>query len=440
MPDNGKENADPIRIIMEVLSSMRMAIVLLVLIAAAAIVGTLLPDPAAQKYVYGQIWFHSLLGLLGLTIVCCTIWRGRVGISRIWSLLTHAGILLVLVGAMVTLLSAERGSVVIWEGQAVGAFHLEGHEPSAESKRELGFAVRLVDFRIDYYPALDYVFVLRDGVAQAKLTATIGRPVEMPGVGLRLTALEVDPAGMLKAVTADGTVTIIPATAGTIHKLGDGHEVKIIRYEPSFKLDRKTGVVTSDTDAPDNPALQVSIVSGGDESGPQWLFSKIRDVQHREASPPGHDIKLSFFGPPASRLRVRIESPQGDKTLDLYHGEPVKSPFEEGTELVFVRRADRVKEFESEVEVIEEGTVVRRHVIRVNSPLVHKGTRLSQFGYDERRLRWTSLGVSRDKGAGFVYAGFMALIAGLMGRFYIGPVIRKIRSGRTPAGGGDGNP
>ena len=85
-----------------------------------------------------------------------------------------------------------------------------------------------------------------------------------------------------------------------------------------------------------------------------------------------------------------------------------------------------MKAFESEVEVLEEGKVVRRHVIRVNSPLVHGGTKLSQMSYDQRRLRYTVLGVSRDKGVWFVYAGFIVMMLGLVGKFYVSPIVRRI--------------
>jgi cytochrome c biogenesis protein ResB len=69
---------------------------------------------------------------------------------------------------------------------------------------------------------------------------------------------------------------------------------------------------------------------------------------------------------------------------------------------------------------------------------MHEGTKLSQVGYDQRGHRWTNLGVSRDKGVWFVYAGFVATMLGLMGRFYINPVIRQLRAGSRAKGDPDG--
>lgn len=83
----------PTRAILDMLASTRTAVLLLALIASASLVATVLPDVAAQKYVYGQAWFHVLLGLLGLSLVACMVWSKRIRKVRIWSLLTHGGML-----------------------------------------------------------------------------------------------------------------------------------------------------------------------------------------------------------------------------------------------------------------------------------------------------------------------------------------------------------
>ena len=108
-----------------------------------------------------------------------------------------------------------------------------------------------------------------------------------------------------------------------------------------------------------------------------------------------------------------------------------------------------MKEYESEVEVLEkedcdesdgehkhgEERVVKHHVIRVNSPLVHKGTKLSQASCAWVGGPVTILSVSRDVGVWFVYAGFLAGVVGVMGRFYLAPILRSARAARR--GGGE---
>ena len=73
------------RALLDVMASTRTAVVLLGVIAAASVLGTVLPNPVAVRYVYGRAWFHALLGLLGLNLVACMVWRKRISAGRAWS-------------------------------------------------------------------------------------------------------------------------------------------------------------------------------------------------------------------------------------------------------------------------------------------------------------------------------------------------------------------
>jgi len=444
--EEGASGAQPVRAVLNVLASTRTSIVLLALLAAAAMVGTILPDPTAQKYVYGQLWFHVLLGMLGLALVACMVWRKRMGMARLWSLLTHLGILLVLIGAMVTLVWAERGAIIIYEGQELDDFYMDGEGPLNERLEPLGFSVKLVDFRLAYYPRTDYVYVIRKDVRKhQKFPVIAGQALDIPGTEGRLTGLRLLPEcddGLVEAVKSDGTVLSAHAKVGATLKLGDGGlEVKVLRYEPSFKIDLKTKKVTSDSKQPTNPALQVVLVRSGAEKpeAPKWLFAKMPDFGHQGRGPKKADeVKLRFLHPSWPMLAAKAEWQSNAKGLRMVAGDRVVSPWDPDLAFIYQRVTDRVKEYESEVEVLEQGKVVRQHVIQVNSPLVHKGTKLSQYAYDQEGHRWSRLGVSRDTGVWFVYAGFVAMIVGLMGRFYVSPILRKMRSKQGAQGGDDG--
>jgi hypothetical protein len=444
---------------MDLLASTRTAVLLLALIAVAAAAGTLLPDPAARKYVYGRLWFHVLLGLLGLNLAACMAWRRRFGMARIWSLLTHGGILLILVGAMVTLILAERGLIVIYEGEELNAFIPEGRGGQGAGPTPLGFAVRLVDFRLDYYPPVDYLYVMRRGEEPVRLRVSEGRPLAIPGTECRLTGARVITASegpSVRISMPDGTSLSVPAEVGTTQELDaacqgqpgrrrppDSREkrpaLRILRYEPSFKRDNSTGEVFSDTCEPLNPALEVALVRDGETEPPRWLFATTPDSGRvRDGAKEPEEVTLRFLHPDPPRLEAVATTPSGPRPVRLTVGRSVHSPWDTGLFLAYWRERP-VKEFQSEVHVLEEGRVVRRHVIQVNSPLVHRGTKLSQSAYDERGLRWTELGVSRDSGVWFVYAGFITMMLGLMGRFYVGPLVRQLRAGGPAEGGDDGS-
>ncbi len=439
--DGERKTRVGLRSLLDLLSSTGTAIVLLVLIAAAAAVGTLLPEDAAQAYVYGRAWFHVVLGVLGLNLLVCMVWRRRIGMVRFWSLLTHGGILLILVGAMVTLISAERGVIVIHEGQTVDSFSLRGDRKA--DPVPLGFAVRLVDFRIERYPAVSYLRVRRQGGRDVRLRIPPTGSLEIPGTGHKMEnlALMPGPGGAVVEVSLpDGTSAAFPAEVGASHKLGGGGAVlRVLRYEPSFKIDVESKKVTSDTDEPINPALQVQLVRGEKAEVPRWLFAKVpgfgqhhRHGSKQETSP----VELRFLHPSYPVLEAEALTPSGTKRVRIAQGSFVPSPWEREV-LLGYERESRVKEYESEVEVLEEGKVVKRHVIRVNAPLVHEGTKLSQASYDEKGLRWSGVGVSRDSGVWFVYAGFIVAMHGLMGRFYVSPFLRQIRARAQAKGGND---
>jgi hypothetical protein len=437
VPEKSDSDLTAARAILDLLASTRTAVVLLALIAAASLVGTILPDESARAYVYGRGWFHLLLGLLGLNLVACMVWRRRVGWARIWSLLTHSGILLVLVGATVTLVSAERGALILAEGREASSYIPEDVDRRSADRRPLGFTVRLLDFRLDYYPPVDYVHVMRRGSRPRGMRLDGKSEIRLPGTGGRLTGLRLFPEsadGVVEAALPGGTTRSVPARVGTTQLLGEGGlAVRVLRYEPDFKIDLATREVSSESTEPVNPALQVTLVRDGEEERPRWLFAKpeLAGVMHTGH---GHDrpreVELRFRHPSFPALLAEAETPSGRKRLRLEHGRAVPSPWSDGSVLVYTRVADRVREYESEVEVLRDEEVARRHVIRVNDPLVFEGTKLSQSGYDDKGLSWTRLGVSRDKGVWFVYAGFLFTTVGLVGKFYVSPVVRQMRTAR----------
>ena len=103
------------------LASVQLAVALLVALAAVLAWATILEAQrgreVAQWFVYTSPWFVALLGLLGLNLLAATLarwpWRKR----QIGFVVTHAGLLVLLGGAMQTFQSGTEGQVVLREGQ-----------------------------------------------------------------------------------------------------------------------------------------------------------------------------------------------------------------------------------------------------------------------------------------------------------------------------------
>ena len=89
----------------------------------------------------------------------------------------------------------------------------------------------------------------------------------------------------------------------------------------------------------------------------------------------------------------------------------------------------QIKDFKSWLQVIEGGEVVKEKTIEVNHPLTHEGYAFYQSSYDKDRERWSGIEVVKDPGVPLVYAGFLFLVLGLIGIFYVQPVLKS--SGKT---------
>jgi|GEM_PF-3460795 len=159
--------------LLELVGSVRLGVVLLLLLAAGSMLGTVilqstLPggDPAALEEHYGKTasrllealrltdvfhapWYHALMGLVALNIVCATIVRFSLRPAKWGFLLAHAGVVLVLLGGLIYFARGDKGILTLAEGETAARYVSK----RSRNYRPLPFSVRLNRFEIDYYPA-----------------------------------------------------------------------------------------------------------------------------------------------------------------------------------------------------------------------------------------------------------------------------------------------
>lgn len=115
-----------------VLASVKLAVVLLVLLGVVLAVATIVEANHGRDfvrwYVYGRDWFIALLGLLGVNILSAALVRFPWKRRHFAFLVAHAGLLVLLVGAIQTFLSGIDGSLSLEEGQVGDSIEL--HETS----------------------------------------------------------------------------------------------------------------------------------------------------------------------------------------------------------------------------------------------------------------------------------------------------------------------
>ena len=160
--------------------SVKLTVVLFVLILVPSIIGTIIqqnaPDPGRYVEVYGPAWdavfrslgfydvYHSpyfvvLLVLLGINTFVCTLNRFRPKWRLAGMLMTHCGLLLILVGAFVGAVFGVKGFMVIEEGETTDAMTIgRSNRPTAT----LPFNVKLVDFILASHEQPDHKLLVFD--------------------------------------------------------------------------------------------------------------------------------------------------------------------------------------------------------------------------------------------------------------------------------------
>src|SRR5271169_2157702 len=157
------------------LASVKFAVTVVMVIAIACVVGTLIPqgtdvakyirqypDAADRMALFGKLglthvfyslWFIGLLGTLAATVAVCSTRRfstvlrtsGYVRYRAFGSMLTHISILLILTGGVIRGVWGEKGYIELREGETNGRFVTE------DSVKPLPFAIYLDKFEVETY-------------------------------------------------------------------------------------------------------------------------------------------------------------------------------------------------------------------------------------------------------------------------------------------------
>ncbi|KAA6302614.1 MAG: Cytochrome c biogenesis protein CcsA [Candidatus Ordinivivax streblomastigis] len=176
-------------------------ILLLIVMAIATMVEKWFGTDTAHAAIYGSPWFVALWGICGVvSLVYVTQQLGGVW-RRKWRSRMHKGFgvrglhiafFIILLGAFITYLTADRGYVHIRQGEKV---HFYISEESAE-KRSLPFDIKLLLFDIEYHAGTDepadYISFLKvnDEVQQVSMNKILKRD------GYRFYQMDFDPDEM----------------------------------------------------------------------------------------------------------------------------------------------------------------------------------------------------------------------------------------------------
>jgi hypothetical protein len=124
-----------------VLSSVKLAVVVIVSLTVSMIVATSLESyfdtPTAQFWVYRAIWFHGIQFMLGVNILVVALSRWPWKRRHAPFLLAHLGILMVLFGSWITYKQGLDGSIRLPEGQSSAVVEVDSPQIVVSDQKDV---------------------------------------------------------------------------------------------------------------------------------------------------------------------------------------------------------------------------------------------------------------------------------------------------------------
>lgn len=175
---------------MKLLCSIQFVVTVLLLIIIAITSGTLIPQGVlAQAYisrygerfyrvlsflqitdVYHSWWFIGLIFFLWLSLLTCTLRQLKTWKKSLASLITHGGLLIILIGSLITCIFGQKGFLVVYKGHSQDTFITANN-----ILKPLGFRIYLDDFEIEWYDSTHSH--IKDYKSKAVILDEGGRPV-----------------------------------------------------------------------------------------------------------------------------------------------------------------------------------------------------------------------------------------------------------------------
>ncbi len=291
-------------------SSLRLTVVLLILLAALSVLGTIIPQNApiqqyAQLYslktyqllhslglldMYHSWWYVTLLVLLAINLAVCSlkrlpgVWRdikrGIKSWSRLGVFLTHMSVIVILMGGVVGALWGFKGYVEIDEGKTISKITLYRSERKVIP---LGFEVRCDEFRVSFYPdgtPKEYLSLLTffEGgkVVKERVPLRVNHPVTYKGItfyqasyGERKGATKICLRIRLEGKEENHTLSV-----RQVLKLQNDYTLAVMKYSPNVHgLGEGTLVAVLPPDG--KPRAQWLIATQGKES---WKVNEVMTI------------------------------------------------------------------------------------------------------------------------------------------------------------------
>ncbi len=447
------------------------ALLVIIALTAASIVG-------AFPQVDAPSMFNSAPMIVFWCVLLAMLLTGSLVFRRLRSpaaLAMHLGSAMVLIGAMwgsqITHDLLQRpaprsGFLVLGEGESRSELIDENHN----SAGRLPFAIRLNDFTIEYYQSgtpWEMGVNLPPGPNDPHgktfwLQWHVGADLDIPELPGKVQVLEYIPQArpayaegaqpLLEIAPVDREKVTIPAeVGGRITIDSPAMTIRITKKYSNLSVqDSPDGQVVIDAPGPaSNPALAVEVELPDGEKSIRYISPRfpghsripprmrylIPEISHAVADSNSDlpAMKVLFTAPDGrNETRWLIPSPGSDQaviSIAMALDQTAGTAPTAGESLLGLIKpmSGPVKDYKSDVEVIEEGSAVARKIVEVNDPLHYGGYHFYQHSHIGDDVS-TLMAVS-DAGLYWVWAGLTVMTAGIFWGMWIKPITARMRRG-----------
>ena len=425
--------------------SLKLAIFLILSLTGSLITATIMESaydtPTAQFWVYHSRWFYGLLTLLGTNILCVALSRLPWKPKHTPFLMAHAGILILLSGALITDLHGLDGSLRVGEGEStseveVNAPLMSFNEGDQVKTMPIRWVPPGVDFKTvnvkDYGLKVDQLLSHADPVisfVSSEESAFPALKLQIIGGAMRITQeywlWSGDPTW--KNIQA-GPAHLLLNASGPLPQGGP-----VIEFQSQKNGDLSYTAHSSDGKIVrgilKNGQIQSSLLTPGWKGDVkikvmEWIPAATSHVEYVAAK-----IQYGAQAPPSA---IHVQSEGGDIWLGLgdratlqfkgrtvglgYFNKHVVMPFAIKLHRFNIEHYEGTRnpsEFSSRVSVLG-ATNTPETTISMNEPLTHGGITFYQASYEDAEPRPTIsiFSVNRDPGRPFKYFGSLLLVSG----------------------------
>jgi hypothetical protein len=453
----------------DLLASLRVGVVAMVVLAVACAAATFYESAhgtaAAQRAFYATGWFTFVLALLGVNILLSMLKRYPWRRHQAGFVMAHVGIVLILVGSLVSVHGGVDGSLVLFQGERSDRMTTAGKVVTAALDHG---ASTLVAADVESAPPAPSrprqasvsgaALVLDDYAPHVEVHETIAEGADgPPAVHYVLAGSFGQQHGWLvgggeqaRADFGPLVLTLVRAESGdAVARALRGHGANEIAFVQTPEGSLRYALVRA------KGGSSTGAVEVGKAVDTPWMGMTVtveRALRHavpvrdvRPAAPPAKESRRR----PAVRAHVDGGAPEwipygetahlgGERHLDVSFADAQSSlPFSV-TLLRF--KSDKYPGSnmpatdESRVRVEDPARGVSEHLISMNRPLHYAGYTLFQASYIPGEPMGSVLSVSRSPGLPLVYAGTALVTLGIAWMVYLRPLLVRRQAARAAAG------